>query len=220
MNLDPRHARRLALGCLAGPALLTLAWFVLGLVSPGFGVGGEFISPFSAVAHPISGLGMGETGPFMNTAFVLGGLLLAAGLAGVFAGLPGSRVPLALLCLAPLGMIMAGVFDLDHDLPHFVGFGLVAGSPLVSFPVAGRWFRAAGYRRLGNTLLVAAVVNLVFLIGYQASFDQDAVARNEGIAGLTSRALAIEVLAWFVVLGWWRVRGGARQEARSEPVGS
>src|SRR5690349_15892098 len=72
------RSRLLALGAIAGPALFTVAWLVLGFVSPGYTVGDTHIAPYSLVSQPISGLGMGDTAPFMNTAFVLSGLLLLA----------------------------------------------------------------------------------------------------------------------------------------------
>src|SRR3712207_5091025 len=80
----PQSARWLALGAVAGPAVFTLAWFVLGFLSPGYTLFGTLIAPYSPISQPISGLGLGPTGPFMNAAFVLGGLVLLAGVAGIF----------------------------------------------------------------------------------------------------------------------------------------
>ena len=51
----------------------SLAWFVLGFLSPGYTIFGTVIAPYSPISQPISGLGLGTTGPFMNAAFVLGG---------------------------------------------------------------------------------------------------------------------------------------------------
>jgi hypothetical protein len=80
----PRPARWLALGAVASPILFTLTWIVLGFVSPGYTLFGTRIAPYSPVSQPISGLGLGDTAPFMNGAFILGGLLLFAGVMGVF----------------------------------------------------------------------------------------------------------------------------------------
>jgi hypothetical protein len=63
-------SRRLALGAVAGPILFTVAWLILGALSPGYTVSGTWISPYSAISQPISGLGLGETARHMNTAFV------------------------------------------------------------------------------------------------------------------------------------------------------
>jgi hypothetical membrane protein len=120
-------SRLLALGAVAGPVLFTLAWLVLGFVSPGYTVGGTHIAPYSLVSQPISGLGMDDTAPFMNTAFVLSGLLLLAGVIGVFGSTAGTGRPVArwvstaLLALSPIGLVVVGLFDLDAPLPHFTG---------------------------------------------------------------------------------------------------
>jgi hypothetical protein len=78
----PEVTRWLALG--AVPALFTLAWFVLSFLSPRYTIFGTEISPYSPISQPISGLGLGPTAPFTNAAFVLSGILLLAGVIGVF----------------------------------------------------------------------------------------------------------------------------------------
>src|SRR5260370_41080773 len=57
-----------------GPILFTLGWFVLGFISPGYTMWGSRIAPYSAISQPLSGLGLGPTGPFMNATFILSGL--------------------------------------------------------------------------------------------------------------------------------------------------
>ena len=72
-SLAPSRAARLAaLGAVAGPALFTLAWLVLGFLSPGYTIYGTRIAPYSPISQPVSGLGMGVTAPYMNAAFGLG----------------------------------------------------------------------------------------------------------------------------------------------------
>ncbi|MFC7101003.1 hypothetical protein ACFQQB_11325 [Nonomuraea rubra] len=75
---------RLALGTVAGAVLFTVAWIVLSFVSDGYTIGGDHIAPYSNLTQPISGLGMGDTAPYMNAAFVLSGLLFGAGFLGFF----------------------------------------------------------------------------------------------------------------------------------------
>jgi hypothetical membrane protein len=139
----PEATRWLALGAVAGPVLFTLAWFVLGFLSPGFTNFGTVIEPYSPVSQPISGLGLGSTAPFMNTAFVLSGILLMAGVIGVFqtmtaSGLPAARwACAALLALSPLGLEIAGIFEGEDPLPHLIGFLLTTGTPVLSFLAAG-----------------------------------------------------------------------------------
>src|SRR6266568_9561703 len=81
---SPKATRWLALGAVAGPVLFTLAWVVLGELSPGYTAWGTWIAPYSPISQGISGLGLGPTAPFMNAAFVLSGLLLAVGVVGTF----------------------------------------------------------------------------------------------------------------------------------------
>ncbi|MDO3700271.1 DUF998 domain-containing protein [Micromonospora sp. C28SCA-DRY-2] len=210
-------SRVLALGAVAGPVLFTLAWLVLGFVSPGYTVAGTHIAPYSLVSQPISGLGMGDTAPFMNTAFVLSGLLLLAGVIGVFQGTAGTGRPAArwvstvLLALSPAGLVVVGLFDLDSPLPHFAGAALIYILPILSFPLAGRYLRGIPrWRRFGNGLLIAGALTLVLTLIFLMTFDEDTTAAGHGIGGLTQRILFTEVLAWFAAMGWWARR---QQEA-------
>jgi hypothetical membrane protein len=208
-------SRVLALGAVAGPVLFTLAWLVLSFVSPGYTVAGTHIAPYSLVSQPISGLGMGDTAPFMNTAFVLSGLLLLAGVVGVFQGTAGTGRPAArwvstvLLALSPVGLVVVGLFDLDSPLPHFTGAALIYMLPIVSFPLAGRYLRGIPqWRRFGNGLLIAGALTLVLTAVFSMTFDENATAAGHGIAGLTQRVVFTEVLAWFAAMGWWARRQG------------
>ena len=202
-------SRRLALGAIAGPILFTLAWLILGALSPGYTVSGTWISPYSAISQPISGLGLGETARYMNTAFVISGVLLLAGVIGVARTLPAGGRPVArivsaiLLGLAPVGLIIVGLFTLDSPLRHLAGAMLVLATPVVSFLVTGLYLRGVpGWHRFGNGLLLASPVTFVLFIVYNLSFSQAAVAAGHGVAGLTQRVLFVEILGWFVAMGW------------------
>ncbi len=76
-------AHWLALGAVIGPVLFSLAWLILGFLSPGYPLFGTMIAPYSVISQPISGLGLGSTAPYMNTAFVLGGVLLLVGVVAI-----------------------------------------------------------------------------------------------------------------------------------------
>jgi Protein of unknown function (DUF998) len=206
-------SRRLALGAVAGPILFTVAWLILGALSPGYTVSGTWISPYSAISQPISGLGLGETARYMNTAFVISGVLLLAGVIGVARTLPPGGRPVArivsaiLLGLAPVGLIIVGLFTLDSPLRHLAGAMLVLATPVVSFLVTGWYLRGVpGWHRFGNRLLLASPVTLVLFIVYNLSFSQAAVAAGHGVAGLTQRLLFVEILGWFVAMGWLAYR--------------
>ena len=85
----PQTARWLALSAVSGSVLFTFSWFILGFVSLGYSLWGIRIAPYSAVSQPISGLGLGITGPVINTAFVLGGILILVGVVGIFQSISG-----------------------------------------------------------------------------------------------------------------------------------
>jgi hypothetical membrane protein len=205
-----RAARLAALGAVAGPALFTLAWFVLGLLSPGYTIYGTRIAPYSPISQPVSGLGMGVTAPYMNAAFVLGaGLLTMIGVIGVFATLRahGGRVRRAvcagLLCLSPLGLGLCGIFTIEDPLIHLACFLLFVLTPFISFPVAALFLRRVpGWRRFSTALLVAVPVTIAMLAWFFFSYDQAAITVGQGISGIPERLLLIEVQAWFAALGW------------------
>jgi hypothetical membrane protein len=149
----------------------------------------------------------------MNTAFIVSGLLLFIGVIGIVRSLPaegralGRRAGGALLALTPLGLIVVGTFTLDHLAIHLSGAMLILFTPVISFLVIGRRLRRLpGRRRLGNRLLVASPVTLVLFVVYNLSFDQTTTAAGHGIAGLTQRILFVEILSWFVAMGWRTAR--------------
>src|SRR3954470_329871 len=74
--------RTMAIAAVIGPILFTLAWLILGFVSPGFTLFDVRVEPYSAISAQISGLGLGPTAPYMNAAFILNGALLAIGVIG------------------------------------------------------------------------------------------------------------------------------------------
>ena len=202
-------ARWLALGAVAGPLHFTLAWLILGFVSPGFVLFGSLIAPYSPISHPISGLGLPPNGPYMNAAFVLSGLLLLAGVIGVYRTLSGSGRPFtrracaALLALSPIGFVVVGIFNLEAVFPHLIGFLLATATPVVSFLAAGLFFRGIPrWRRFGRWLLLASPLTLSLVVLFFATFDPNASGAGLGVAGLTQRLLALDVSGWFVAMGW------------------
>jgi hypothetical membrane protein len=201
-----RTTRLLALGTIAGPVLFTVAWFVLGFLSPGYEIEGDWISPYSPISQPISGLGLGRTGPYMNTALIVSGLVTVAGLVGVFRSMR-AWASAAALALSPLGLVVAGIFTIEHDLPHFIGFGLIAMTPIVTFPAVGLYLRRVpAWRTFGTYLIAGGLLTLLATAGYLASFDETTTADGRGVAGLTSRLLVLEIHAWYVALGWLALR--------------
>jgi hypothetical protein len=200
-------ARRLALGAIAGPVVFTLGWLILGFLSPGYTMWGVHIAPYSAVSQPLSGLGLGPTGPYMNAAFILSGLLMIAGAIGVFASIselgPVARwTCTVLLALPGAGAVTDGIFTLESFFFHFVGFGL-ALTAIVGFPVIGFILRRVSrWRRFGTFLIVGGPLTLALTVLYFMTFTPTIEGIQHGIAGLTERVLVLELDAWYVAIGW------------------
>jgi hypothetical protein len=228
-NLEMQHIhinkqsfyRWLALGAGAGHILFTLSWFFLGFLSPGFSMFGIVIEPYSAIAIPLSGLGLGATGPFMNAAFVLSGLLVLGGVIGIFHCIEELSSAarwscIVLFALSPLGMVIDGLFTLESFLPHMAGYLLGTGTPVVSFLVLGLLLRSIPrWKQFGSWLLLASPLTLELVIFSLVTFDQNAVMAGRGIAGLTERVLCVELAVVFVAMSWLAYRHSS-QVSRNE----
>jgi hypothetical membrane protein len=206
--------RWLALGLIAGPGLWTLAWIILGLMRPATqDEWGVSVGIRGMITQPVSGLGIGSNGYIFNAAFLLNGLLLMAGVFGVFQSIEAGDRPVArcvsaaLLALSGLGSMICGIFTIQSFLPHMLGFVLAAGTPVLSFLASG-WFlrRIPAWRRFGTWLLLGSPLTLVRLILFFLTFNFETMAAGLGVAGLTERILVIEVQAWFAAMGWLAFR--------------
>ncbi len=211
MTATRKQSAWLALAAVAGPVLFTLAWFVLGFISPGYTMWGTRIAPYSVISQPLSGLGLGPTGPLMNAAFIASGLLIVVGTVGVFQAIPelspaARWIGTVLLALPGVGSLIDGVFTLERFLFHFLGFGL-ALTTVVGFPVVGYLLRRVpGWRGFGSWLIVAGPVTLALTVLYFATFTPTIDGVRHGVAGLTERILALELQAWYVAIGWLAFR--------------
>lgn len=192
---------------LVGFVLFTAAWVVLGLISTGFTLFGQRVEPYNWVAQPVSGLGLGNTATAMNSAFVLTGTINAIGVLGICACVPGltgaERILAgAILMVSPIGTALAGVFTLERFLPHFGGYLLATGAPVIGFPTLG-WLlmHRSSNVATGVALIGAGALTLVLLVLQLRSFDPEASGRGEGVGGLTQRILITEVLGVFAILG-------------------
>ena len=199
---------KLAPMTVAAAALFTLTWLVLGRISTGFTLFGDVIAPYNWVAQPVSGLGLGKTGPAMNTVFVLTGVLMAIGVLGVIANLPSLSIPKravigGFFLLSSFGISMCGVFTLEQFKLHFLGFLLATVMPIFGFLALGWWLMPnPAYAGLSRLLIAAAPVTLALLVLQIWSFDPENSGRGLGFGGLTQRILITEVLGVFAILGW------------------
>jgi hypothetical protein len=51
-------------------------------------------------------------------------------------------------------------------------------------------------------LIVGGPLTLLLTVIFFANFDFATMAAAAGVAGLTERILVVEVLAWYVAIGW------------------
>jgi Protein of unknown function (DUF998) len=200
--------RWLALGAVAGPVLFTLAWFILGFLSPGYILWDIVVDEYSPISQPISGLGLGLTAPYMNAAFIISGLLVMIGTVGIFRSIPelGSAARWActlLMALTGMGSVIAGIFTLESIIPHTMGFLLGIGTPVLSFLVIGLLLRRIPrWRRFGSWMLLGSPLTLLLLIPSFVTFDPVAAGEGIGVAGLAQRVLVTEVLGSIAAMGW------------------
>jgi hypothetical protein len=192
-------ARWLALGAVAGPVLFTIAAFALTPLHPGY----------SVVSQQVSALAVGPNGAFMRAFFLLYGILVTIGVIASFRilrpelGAGASWVCAALLVLSPLGVLWAGIFTMYHLTLHNIGAQLAFATPIITLPVVGLILRRAPrWRRFGTLMVLGGPLTLALLVGFITSVPQSELATGGGSLGLWQRALALELFAWFVALGW------------------
>ncbi|WP_433334431.1 DUF998 domain-containing protein [Spirillospora sp. CA-294931] len=188
-------ARRLALGAIAGPLVYDVAWIVLGFTRDGY----------SPTAQFVSDLGTGPNAAVLNAASVLYGLLLIAGVAGVFLGLRDELEKRALwtsavlLSLPGVGGILEGLFPDEESPAHGLAFLLAfVVTPVFGFVVAGRRLASVPrYRRFGRALArvgapVTVALVVLLLVSISAAGDLD---------GLMARVVVLALHGWYATLG-------------------
>lgn len=189
-----------------GPVIFTAAWIVLGFVSTGYTMWDITVKEYSPISQQISGLGLGNTAPYMNSAFILSGLFIILGSIGFAKALTGKSKQIAgrsavLLSLVGFGAAIDGIFTFIHFLPHMMGF-LLALSPIVTFPYLGyRLRKDKSWRAVGNVMITGSPILLVLAIMYFATFKPEDAGMNIGIAGLTERILVTTLMGWYATIG-------------------
>lgn len=207
--------RALALGGIAGPALLTIVVTVLGALRPGFSHAQQFISELGVAGTPNAAL--------MNYAgFVPTGLLLAAFGIALACALPRGRLVLiaaALVILYGLGIAASGIVSCDAGCP--LGAGSVENivhntiAPvsflclIIAMALLGVRFRSLpAWRHLSRFSLFAGAVALVLLVVLAGSLD------SRAFTGLWQRLLLAVLFTWSAVVGI----GAFRRPASSAPA--
>ena len=144
----------------------------------------------------------------MNAAFVANGVLILVGLVGIGSALDGLSSAARWTCLIvlsflPLVSIANGIFTLESGAAHFVVSSIALGAPVLSFLVAGLLLRRLTvWRQLGGRLIVGSGLTLALVVLFFMTFTPTADGAKTGVAGLTERIVIVELLAWYVALGW------------------
>jgi hypothetical protein len=87
------------------------------------------------------------------------------------------------------------------------GFLLVAGTPVISFLMAGLYLRRfSNHKKMGNALLMGSPITLILTITCLLMFDYELIATGGGIAGIPSRLLALEVCSAYFLMGLYGIR--------------
>ena len=204
-GLVRRIPQWLALGAVAGPVLLVIAWVVLGLLRP----------DYAPMRQQISDLGVGANALSMNAAFVFSGFLLLGGVVGISqsswrdVGMKARWACMVLLALSPLGLVIVSLFTEAPStwVGHAVGAVLVFQTPVVGFLVTGcvLW-RCPRWRRVGRWLLLASPLTLVLVYSLFQAVLPGAALHVSQPGGLIERVALIEIHAWYVALGWLAFR--------------
>lgn len=204
----PKTIQWLSVGALIGPILFTLTWFILGFVSSGFTIYGVTVSPYSPISAQISGLGLGSTAAYMNTAFVLTGILMLMGLIGIFWKMDegNQRTPwiaLLLLALTPIGAILDGFFTINSGFVHYMISIVAFVVPVISFLVAGLQLRKIPrWHHFSSWLILGSPMTLILIVLFFLTFVPTPQGQEVGVGGLVERILVTEIFLGYAMLGW------------------
>src|SRR6266704_2787825 len=208
-------------------------WFVLlgGVINPivfvaAYTIAGALRPGYSPLHQAISDLGVGRYGRVLDTIAVGHALLLillAVGFAILIRHVIGPAwrwSATALLVLRGLAQITTATFT---EAPATVAVHSAATivallSTLLAFLVVGLALRRTGRRRRWGTFsLTAAIVTVLLVAVMFWLFNPRSPAAQTHLGGLAERAVSVETLAWWVVLGWLMFRETAGIPSGAQP---
>jgi hypothetical membrane protein len=199
--------RLLALGGVVGPLIFVVACTIAGFLRPGY----------SVLHQAISDLGVGSLAWLLNAPLIVMGLLLIACSAAILRTLgpalgdPWRWVCSGLLALPGLGFAWAGIFTeapATVTLHWVVGMPLVAIGSIAGFLITGiRLRRLDTWRGIGTYSIAASLTSLALITVMFGTWTL-------GIGGLTERVFFLEIMAWYVIVGWRLATDGASVPSR------
>jgi hypothetical protein len=183
-------------------ALFVLLFTAAGFLRPGY----------SAISQPVSDLGVGPMAWLVNIPIVILGFLILVLAVGFFLTMQsvmsaGWRWICAVLIALPgLGLAAGGIFT---ETPSTLLFHILLGAALgLYFPVVTLFLvglqlvRNRVWRGIGIYSLIASLATIVVIIFMQQAFTPGSAFAGFQIAGLAERVDLIEILAWYVIIGW------------------
>jgi hypothetical membrane protein len=187
--------RLLALGGVIGPLMFVVAFTIAGFLRPGY----------SPLHQAVSDLGVGSLAWLLNVPVIVMGVLLIACSAAILRTLgpalgdPWRWVCSGLLALPGLGFAWAGIFTeapATVTLHWMVGMPLIAIGSVAGFLITGiRMRRLDSWRGIGTYSIAASLTSLALITIMFATWTL-------GIGGLTERVFFLEIMAWYVIVGW------------------
>jgi hypothetical membrane protein len=184
------------------PILFVLLFTAAGSLRPGY----------SAISQAISDLGVGPMAWLVNIPIVILGLLVLALAVGFFLAMQpvmseGWRWTSAVLTAIPgLGLAAGGIFS---EAPSTLVFHILLGAtlglyfPVVTFFLVGlQLVRNREWRGFGIYSLIASLATIAIIVFMQQAFTPGSALAGFHIAGLAERVDLVEILAWYVIMGW------------------
>jgi hypothetical membrane protein len=199
-----RLDRALALGGIIGPLVFVATFTFAGLMRPGY----------SPVDQAISDLGIDDNAWMLNVSLIVLGLLLIGLAVALYRTVrpessAGFRFVASLFVgMVGLGYSVAGIFPETVPIHWLVGATLIYLGAPVGFLLAGlllvggdRSWRPLGVYSLLASLATVVMVGLTFYVFLQYTFTPGSAPVGQ-FGGLTERLLFVEILAWYVAIGW------------------
>lgn len=187
------------LGAIVGSVLFVVAFTVAGFLRPGY----------SPLDQAISDLGIGPMSWLLNVPLVLLGFLLvvmAIGFAQAMQAIMSTGWRWAcgvLLASTGMGCATAGLFPETNPIHWMVGLPLFAIGSVFGVLLTGIQFRHdPRWRSYGIYSLLTSVTALILIVLMNLTLNPTSQLAVLHVGGLTERVAFIDVLAWYVVIGW------------------
>jgi len=187
------------LGAVVGPVLFVVMFTVAGFLRPGY----------SPIEQAISDLGIGPMSWLLNVPLVLLGFLLVVMAIGFSQAMrpvmsQGWRWACGILLASTgLGYATAGIFPETNPIHWMVGQPLFAIGSVFGVLLAGlQLLRDRRWHSYGVYSLPTSATALVLIVFMNLTLNPTSQLAALHVGGLAERVAFVDVLAWYVVIGW------------------